>query len=173
MNSTDEILNDWDNELRAKKIEANRNENSAENRQLMALRSIHISPETARYDLLKNQDSPYMFRKWLRDYAANGFDKKDYLPLVDPYLIDPVIEGITMEVYHERRYKWTRYNEDLALACGRLVCKMLGVDRGPISIDHTRDWTYPEIRGLIGPCSHWQGHIGYTWEGTYEDNRRR
>jgi|APCry1669189034_1035192.scaffolds.fasta_scaffold00002_13 hypothetical protein len=177
MSSVDEILNEWstgiDNELRAKKLEATRNENLSENRQLMALRSTYISLETARYDLLKNQDSPFMFRKWLRDYAFNGFDKKDWLPLVDPYLIDPSIEGITDDVYHQRVYKWKQYNNELALACGRLVCNMLGVSRGPIHIDHSREWTYPEIRSLVGPCSHWQGHTGYTWEGSYEDNRKR
>jgi len=114
-------------------------------------------------DLIENPEQPLVFRDYIRNYAKT-FDCE---APKDPWAHDFVPTG---DGYDE--YRWRRYKQDLAEYCGRHLTKMLECEHGGAkSVDPSLDWTYlggqSTIKGMMGPCSQWPGHIGYCWEGTF------
>ena len=113
----------------------------------------YISPQEARSDLMTNKDSPFLFRKWLKQIQDSG---PDYIknPTVDdpyPHQTEKLIED----------YVGKHVIELLGCSCG---------NNASYRIHPKYEWNYDSgqwnIKALKGPCSYWSGHIGYCWKGT-------
>lgn len=177
--TSNEILNEWIAEINTtnnfgemrRRSEELKLTKSPDERRRFAESSLRISSTDAIQDLKSNPDSPYLFREYLKQY---GVTMDGEIP------DDPYAEGYaaSKDGWHQDAYRWRGYKERLGDYCGRHILNILGCGhKGSVSIDPHKEWNYLggqySIKGLIGPCSQWQGHTGYCWEGTYIDDRVR
>ena len=112
-----------------------------------------ITIEQAHNDLFTNKETPFVFRKYIRDFA-NAIVKPSNLEYMD--------EGQWLQDY--------KYPE-----CGRMLRQVMGCEhltareyfnpKGYSGGDI--EWTYKYIVISMGACSSWCGHTGYCWEGSY------
>jgi len=124
-----------------------------ESRKKLADAKVHVSAEEARHDLMTNKDSPFLFRKWLKQIQESGPEYIRNSPPDDPYP-------------HQTEQLVGDY-------VGKHVIQLLGCHCGNNAwyrIHPKYEWNYDSgqwnIKALKGPCSHWSGHTGYCWEGT-------
>jgi hypothetical protein len=97
----------------------------------------NITENEARLDLFYNKETPFIFRKYLRNIA-------DSLP-----------EGAGPAVIH----CGNAVRKILGCDCGGAI------EIDPTKAWKYL-WGQYSIKGLKGPCSSWTGHIGYCWEGS-------
>jgi hypothetical protein len=134
-------------------------QDAIEKRRLDAEAMETITIEEAHNDLFRNKETPFVFRKYMRDFAN---------AIVTPDNLD--FDG-------ERRWSYDyKYPE-----CGRMVRKVMGCEHltGRENFDPKGygggglEWTYKYIMVTLGPCcqpnqfSENTGPIGYCWEGTF------
>jgi hypothetical protein len=124
-----------------------------ESRKKLADAKVHVSAEEARHDLMTNKDSPFLFRKWLKQIQESGPEYIRNSQPDDPYP-------------HQTEERVGDY-------VGKHVIQLLGCCCGNNAwyrIHPKYEWNYDSgqwnIKALKGPCSYWSGHIGYCWEGT-------
>jgi hypothetical protein len=141
----------WASELTS--IKAKALVQTPERRKEIADFMFSITIEEARDDLMTNKDSPFLFRKWLKQIQESGPEYIKNSPLDDLYP-DQTEERVGDYV-------------------GKHVIQLLGCRCGNNAwyrIHPKYEWNYDSgqwnIKALKGPCSYWSGHIGYCWEGT-------
>lgn len=127
-------------------------QDAIEKRRLDAEAMETITLEQARDDLFTNKETPFVFMKYLHDFA-----KTIFRPVNWAYMSD---EEWNAHVYER---------------VGRNVQDMICADhRTRTSINpsgHSAGrggWTYNHVKSSLGPCQSWSGHAGYCWEGTYD-----
>ena len=144
-------MEEWASELVT--IKNNSLKQTPERRKEIADFMFFITLEEARNDLMTNKDSPFLFRKWLKQIQDSGPEYIKNPPVDDPY-----------------PHQTEKLIEDYI---GKHVIKLLGCSCGnnaSYRIHPKYEWNYDSgqwnIKALKGPCSYWSGHIGYCWEGT-------
>jgi hypothetical protein len=135
----EEMLTSWVPELCSRKAAEDREKRSAE-----AFCAHVVDNEAAKLDLIRNPDSPFLFRKWL------------------------VLQSEQAPAYM-RELKDAGKPEVMTTYIGRKVIDLIGCKCGNntyFDIHPEVEYTYSSIKALKGPCSSWYGHTGYCWEGT-------
>jgi hypothetical protein len=125
---------------------------SPEYRSAEAFCAREVSTADAQNDLFTHKSDPFLFRKWvslMREQAPEDI----------------------------RTYQGPRKDEIMADYLGKKVMSLLCLDHGSYA-HNFQVWsgsedsmTYTSVVSHHGPCSHWHGHIGYCWEGTYVNDR--
>jgi hypothetical protein len=134
-------------------------QDAIEKRRLDAEAMETITIEEAHNDLFTNKETPFVFRKYMRDFA-NAIVRPSNLAYMD-------------ECQWLQDYKYPE--------CGRMVREIMGCEhltgrehfnpKGYLGGDI--EWTYKYIMVTLGACCHPNsfsentGPIGYCWEGTF------
>ena len=132
-------------------------QDAIEKRRLDAEAMDTITIEEAHNDLFTNKETPFVFRKYIRDFANS------------------IVTPDNLDWDAERRWSYNyKYPE-----CGRMVRKVMGCEHltGREHFDPKGysggdlEWTYIYVAINLGQCGRSNEVTGCCWDGTFADNR--